>query len=204
MEIEFDDQPKKGKTPGTRMYSPKKSNVKRQERPAHTKAKQKSRAVQDVDATVVDEEGYRIRLSEDQDNPLARVGVMFSAFLLAAMILFMLFGYEQITRAYADVNALTDEIELTQLRITALEVEIECAVTIQQAQEAAEAANMRYPTQGQYVKIGERIPFSGALTPAEPASGTADDGTAGTPDITPEGTPGAEPQPPDDGQEPEQ
>lgn len=190
MEIEFDKKAKKSKTPGTRMYSPNKSRAKRPDRQAQDKNRQKGRAAQ-VDDTVVDEEGYRIHLAADADNPLARVGVMFSAFLLAAMILFMLFGYERITRAYADVNTLTDEIELTRLRITALEVEIECAVTIQQAQEAAEAAHMRYPTQSQYVKIGERIPFAGALAPADTPVDTTGDQSA-----LPENTDAAEPAAP--------
>lgn len=172
MEIEFDDRPEKGKTPGTRMYAPSKKR-KRAEKDARPKTR-RGRPV-DADDTVVDEEGYRIHLSEDVENPLARIGVMFSAFLLAGMILFTLFGYEQISRAYADINTLKDEIELTQLRITALDVEIECAVTIQQAQEAAEAAHMRYPTQSQYTKIGDRIPFSGSIAPV----GDASDGVEG-------------------------
>ena len=172
MEIEFDDKPKKGKAPGTRMYATSEKR-KRAAAEAHAKGKRGKRAVDD---TVVDEEGYRIHLSADEDNPLARVGIMFSGFLLAAMILFTLFGYEQISRAYADINLLKNEIELTQLRITALDVEIECAVTIQQAQEAAEAAHMRYPTQSQYVKIGSKIPFSGSLMPAATTNPTAQDG----------------------------
>lgn len=164
MEIEFDGKRKKGKTPGTRMYATGKKQKQSAKQPV-VDAREKNRK-RSADDTVVDEEGYRIHLSEDADNPLARIGVMFSGFLLAGMILFTLFGYEQISRAYADINTLKDEIELTRLRITALDVEIECAVTIQQAQEAAEAAHMRYPTQSQYVKIGQKIPFSGALTAA--------------------------------------
>lgn len=164
MEIEFDHKTEKGKTPGTRMYSPKKRP---DGRSAPAKGAKRGAAVQ-VDDTVIDEEGYRIHLAADKNNPAARIGVMLSAFLLAGMILFTLFGYEEISRAYADVNILKDEIELTKLRITALDVEIECAVTIQQAQEAAEAAHMQYPTQQQYVRIGDSIPFAGAL----PASNT--------------------------------
>ncbi len=181
MEIEFDDRPGKGVPPGTRMYAPSRKR-KRAEKDARKKNRRGRQP--EVDDTVVDEEGYRIHLSEDAENPFARIGVMFSAFLLAGMILFTLFGYEQISRAYADINTLKDEIELTQLRITALDVEIECAVTIRQAQEAAEAVHMRYPTQSQYTKIGDRIPFSGSVAPA---GGTSDGaGQSAAPQDTPQ------------------
>ena len=189
MEIEFDKKAKKSGSPGTRMYAPTKAD-KKAAREQAVKAKARRGKGVDPDDTVVDEEGYRIRLSEDEDNPLARIGMIVSAFLLAGMVLFMLFGYEQISRAYADINTLNNEIELTKLRITALDVEIECAVTIQQAQEAAEAAGMRYPVQGQYLKIGERIPISGAA-PQTDTTGAA------VPQTTPQGGDAAQPEPTD-------
>ena len=89
------------------------------------------------------------------------------------MVLFTLSGYERISRAYADINALNKEIELTELRINELEVQIECAVTIQDAQKVAEAYGMRYPENDQYVRIGDPLPFDNSL-PSPTGSPKAD------------------------------
>ena len=68
---------------------------------------------------------------------LGRIGLIISGFLFAGMVLFTLSGYERISRAYADINALNSEIDSTSLRINELDVQIECAVTIQDAQQVA-------------------------------------------------------------------
>ena len=78
------------------------------------------------------------------------------------MLLFTLSGYERIARAHADINLLNEEIDVTELRILALDVAIECAVTIQDAQAAANTYGMQYPTQDQYVRIGDSLPISGS------------------------------------------
>lgn len=102
-----------------------------------------------------------------------RVVIMACTFVFAAMVIFVLSGYERITRAYADINILTSEIEKVNLHISELNVSIECAVTIEQAEAAAQAAGMTYPTQNQIYSPGERIPLpvSGAVNPAEPSEG---------------------------------
>ena len=100
-----------------------------------------------------DDEGFKIHSFENDENPLQRIGMMVCGFLLAGMLLFILSGYERISRAYADVNALNEEIELANLRIIGLDVEIECAVTIQDARQAAENAGMQYPDPEQLVKL---------------------------------------------------
>ena len=104
---------------------------------------------------------------------LGRIGLLISGFLFAGMVLFTLSGYERISRAYADINALNKEIELTELRINELEVQIECAVTIQDAQKVAEAYGMRYPENDQYVRIGDPLPFDNSL-PSPTGSPKAD------------------------------
>ena len=86
---------------------------------------------------------------------------MFSGFLFAGMVLFTLTGYERISRAYADINTINNAIEQSKLRIKALDVQIECAVTIQDAQTAAEAYGMCYPAQSQHVRIGSPIRIAG-------------------------------------------
>ena len=173
MEIQFDDEPKKGRTPGTRVYAPADAAS-----GEPTRRKRRTAAAPEVE-TVVDEDGFRIRVPTDEIRPASRIGLIICAFVLAGMILFMLTGYEKISRAYADINTLTDEIELTELRIAELDVSIECAVTIAQAQEAAQNAGMTYPTQSQYVRIGSAIPTASAsLAGSAPADGAGAANTA--------------------------
>ena len=113
------------------------------------------------------EDGYRVRAAGRDTGILARIGIIFSGFLLAAMILFTLTGYERITRAYADVNTLNSAIDETNLRIAALDVQIECAVTIRDAQDAAERFGMQYPSPSQYVRVGDYIPTAVTTLPTD-------------------------------------
>lgn len=96
----------------------------------------------------------------------SRIGIMFCAFVFAGMLVFVLSGYERISRAYAAINTLNDAIAEIQLHINALEADIECAVTIEDAQKYAESHGMRYPTQSQYLQSGSTIPVTGSSTPA--------------------------------------
>ena len=105
----------------------------------------------------------------------ARIGIMFCAFVFAGMLVFVLSGYERISRAYSGINELNDEIEQIRLRINTLEADIECAVTMEQAQAYAESRGMRYPTQSQYLQSGSPIPVTGGTSPA----GDAPDGGDG-------------------------
>ena len=162
MDIRFEEDRKKGKSPTTRLNIPTKEEIE--------KATERTARVQ-TSARSAREPGVRVEKREI--SGLGRVGLIISGFLLAGMVLFTLAGYERISRAYADINTLNDEIELTELRINELDVQIECAVTIQDAQKVAEAYGMQYPEKGQYVKIGDPLPFSNS-TPAITESG---DGT---------------------------
>ncbi|MEN6634366.1 MAG: hypothetical protein ABFC56_00770 [Clostridiaceae bacterium] len=139
-----------------------------------------------------------VRVNKPEMSSLGRVGLIISGFLFAGMVLFTLSGYERISRAYADINALNNESDTTDLRINELEVQIECAVTIQDAQKVAEAYGMRYPEKNQYVRIGDPLPFDNTT----PAPTTIPEGGATTaPETTPEptstsGTSGGGEQPP--------
>lgn len=165
MEIQFNGDAPKGKTPGTRVYAP--AGADREPTPRKRRAAAEPEVI-----TVTDEDGFKIRVPKDEIKPASRIGLIFCAFLLAGMILFMLTGYEKISRAYADINTLNNEIELAELRIAELDVSIECAVTITQAQEAAQKAGMNYPTQTQYIRIGSAIPVTSAsLAGSAPADG---------------------------------
>lgn len=125
-----------------------------------------------------------VRVEKPELNPLARIGLILCGFIFAGMVLFTLAGYERITRAYADINTLNGEIEESKLRINELDVQIECAVTIQDAQAVAEQYGMQYPEKTQYVKIGDALPFSGSdptmLSGSDPTVDTPADTTTTT------------------------
>lgn len=115
---------------------------------------------------------------------LGKLGMVFCAFIFAGMVLFILMGYEKIARAYSDINTLNNSIDQSKLHIKELDVAIECAVTIDQAQQAAQKFNMQYPTKSQYQLEGGTI----AITATTPTGDGTGDGDTATGDNT---TPGA-------------
>lgn len=175
MDIRFDSEPKKGQTPTTRLHMPNKEtadDTERRSESRQSRSKSASRAAQEP----------HVRVEKPELNPLARIGLILCGFIFAGMVLFTLTGYERISRAYADINALNTEIDATKLRINELEVQIECAVTIQDAQKVAEAYGMQYPEKKQYVKIGDSLPFSGSDYPTEPNTAPTESPTTPAPD----------------------
>lgn len=168
MDIRFEDDRKKGRSPTTRLYMPTKEEQDAYEaRAAETRSTRPRSG-----AKSARESGVRVKKQES--SSLGRIGLIISGFLFAGMVLFTLSGYERISRAYADINALNAENDLTDLRINELQVQIECAVTIQDAQKVAEAYGMRYPEKSQYVRIGDPLPFDNSTPPptTSPTGGT--------------------------------
>ncbi len=127
-------------------------------------------------------EGRRER-TVTEVTQLGKFGMVFCAFIFSGMVLFVLMGYEKIARAYSDINTLNNSIDEAKLHIKELDVAIECAVTIDQAQEAAKKFNMQYPTKSQYQLEGGTIAIS-ATTP--PETGTGDGDTAAGGNTTPD------------------
>ena len=169
MDIRFEDDRKKGRSPTTRLYLPAEEVEKAQQaQQSQAQMKRNPRARSGGKAAP-----SGIRVEKPEMTSLGRIGLLISGFLFAGMVLFTLSGYERISRAYADINALNNEIDLTDLRINELEVQIECAVTIQDAQKVAEAYGMRYPEKNQYVRIGDPLPFDNSL-PSPTGSPKAD------------------------------
>ena len=161
MDIRFEDDRKKGRSPTTRLYLPAEEVEKAQQaQQSQAQTKRNPRARSGGKAAP-----SGIRVEKPEMTSLGRIGLLISGFLFAGMVLFTLSGYERISRAYADINALNNESDTTDLRINELEVQIECAVTIQDAQKVAEAYGMRYPEKNQYVRIGDPLPFDNT-TPA--------------------------------------
>ena len=178
MDIRFEEDRKKGRSPTTRLYLPAQEIEKAQQ--AHqTQTKRTPRTRSGAKAAA--EPG--VQVDRPEMTSLGRIGIIISGFLFAGMVLFTLSGYERISRAYADINALNSEIDLTELRINELEVQIECAVTIQDAQKVAEAYGMRYPDKDQYVRVGDALPFDNSLP--SPSASSADE-TTPTPETTPD------------------
>ena len=176
MDIRFEDDRKKGKSPTTRLYLPNQEEEEPQP-PRESRRRTGRRAAQEPG----------VRVEKPEMTSLSRVGLIISGFIFAGMVLFTLAGYERISRAYADINALNNEIDSTKLRINELNVQIECAVTIQEAQKVAEAYGMRYPEKSQYVRIGDPLPFDNtvATTPATTDENQTQE-TPAAPDTTPE------------------
>ncbi len=103
-----------------------------------------------------------------------------SMLALSGALLLVVFRYYNISRQYAVINTLNEDINNTELRIRELNVGLECAVNIQTAQEAASRLGMTYPTSKQYVRAGDALMIDGAqpetqsapeLPPADPAKG---------------------------------
>lgn len=170
MDIRFDEEPKKGQTPTTRV------NLPNQEEDEQDVSSREGTRRRRGGAASGGADEPRVRVEKPELNPLARIGLILCGFIFAGMVLFTLTGYERITRAYADINSLNSEIDETNLRINELDVQIECAVTIQEAQAVAEEYGMQYPEQSQYVKIGDPLPFSGSTL----ASGSTDTASTDT------------------------
>jgi len=153
VDFSFTDEQRRIDAPSTKVYSPKKGTTGRAGADASDRSR--SRGTLGAEAANKKHEPAPVTVA-------SRIGIIFCGFLLAGMILFTLTGYERITRAYADINTINRAIEATQLRIKALDVQIECAVTIQDAQETAERYGMHYPVQSQYQRIGGPIHISGS------------------------------------------
>ncbi len=103
-----------------------------------------------------------------------RIAMLFAIATVAAAALFVVFRYNRIAGEYLEVNQLKTDIEAAELRVRALNVELECAVSIQNVQDAAARLGMTYPTAEQYVCAGDALPITanagqGAQTPLEGA-----------------------------------
>ncbi len=174
MAARFEKDSRRTKNPGTRLYTPTRDSAAYAYDPETGERTEGIPAQGDGRTRPVP-----IRVQREM-NTLERIGIMFCAFVFAGMIIFILSGYERISRAYADINTLNDEIEDVNLHISELNVAIECAVTIQQAEAAALAAGMTYPTQAQSLQIGDPLPAIGTGTAGTP-SGSDPTTAAGTP-----------------------
>lgn len=176
----FEKDRRRAHNAGTRLYAPTKDSAALSYDP------------ETGDPILTDAEGNTIPsplAAQREMTSFERVSIMFCAFVFAGMILFTLSGYERITRAYADINDLNAEIEDVQLHISELNVSIECAVTIDQAEAAALAAGMTYPTQAQIYNAGDPVPvpstgLSGSFGETDETDGETNEADGETNDNT--------------------
>ena len=183
MESRFrkDSEKRRVKNAGTLLYAPNKETAEAQAIDPETGEPVAT------DAAGVKAAPKRIVAQKDT-SILGWVGILFSAFLVAGMLLFILSGYERISRAYSDINSLNTEIEEIKLHISELNVSIECAVTIEEAEQAALAAGMTYPSQSQILVPGQAIPSGGFRSSSSVPSGSESAGTSETADNADSGT----------------
>lgn len=142
MEIRIEKDKAKGNAAPTKLYAP-----------------EREKADKGGDANGAAEKPRPIERTQTVVRSATKIALVFCAFAFATMILFTLFGYERIKRAEKAIYTLNSDIDDVKLEISALAVQIECAVSVQDAQEAAtERFGMQYPTQSQYVRIGSALP----------------------------------------------
>lgn len=112
-------------------------------------------------------------------RPASKAALVISMMVFSGALLAVIFRYYSITREYREVNELDANIKETRLRISELNIELECAVNIQDAQEAALSLGMTYPQSKQYVKVGDALSIPGERGETDDGI-IADDETGGS------------------------
>lgn len=115
-------------------------------------------------------------------RPASKAALIISMMIFSGALLAVIFRYYSITREYREVNKLDANIKETRLRISELNIELECAVNIQDAREAALSLGMTYPQSKQYVKVGDALSIPGGRGEADDGGAVGDDTGDGEPD----------------------
>ena len=76
---------------------------------------------------------------------------------IAAILIGLVLRYAAITSAYSKVNAMEAKIEESRRRITELEVQLDEAVTLDEARSTALEEGLNYPNAGQIVKVNGAV-----------------------------------------------
>ena len=77
--------------------------------------------------------------------------------MIAAVMIGLVFRYASIASAYRTVNGTQKKIEESQRRITELEVQLDEAVSLDEARLAAAQAGLNYPTAEQVVEVNGAV-----------------------------------------------
>lgn len=78
-------------------------------------------------------------------------------FLIAAVLIGVIVRYSMISLAYSAVNDLTDQIEESKRNIAALNVQLNSALDMNAARDAALEAGLGYPTAEQIIRVQETV-----------------------------------------------
>ena len=105
----------------------------------------------------------RRRKAQPTLSPGSRAALLFSVIVLSGALLFAVMRYYTIVKQHIVVNELQQSIETSGRNIRALNIELECAVSINDVQEAAERMGMTYPDASQYVRAGDALPNAALL-----------------------------------------
>ena len=84
---------------------------------------------------------------------LRKLTMVITVGVAMAAILLTLIRYSNINHQYAAVNTLRNAIDTTKLEINGLNVQLNSAVSLQEAREAAEKAGLGYPKSEQIITI---------------------------------------------------
>lgn len=90
-------------------------------------------------------------------SPMQRVLAVLVICAVAAALLFVLVRYERIADEYAVVNEIKEQIEEKNITLAALNVELQLAVSLDDAKETAQRMGMGYPTADQIHRLGDPL-----------------------------------------------
>ena len=93
------------------------------------------------------------RKQRTMPNLVSVIGVL----TIAAILIGLVLRYAAITSAYSKVNAMEAKIEESRRRITELEVQLDEAVTLDEARSTALEEGLNYPNAGQIVKVNGAV-----------------------------------------------
>ncbi len=93
-----------------------------------------------------------------REAALRRFFMIVTVAVAAASMLLVLIRYYKINTAYAEVNQLKSAIEATKLEIKSLNVELNSAVSLEEARDAATEAGLGYPKADQIITVDPYAP----------------------------------------------
>ncbi|MDO5110728.1 MAG: hypothetical protein Q4E65_00320 [Clostridia bacterium] len=114
------------------------------------------RAVREEKARCAREAQRQARAAQNKaarEAALRRLFMIVTVAVAAASMLLVLIRYSKINNAYAEVNQLKKDIETTKLEIKSLNVELNSAVSLEEARDAATEAGLGYPKADQIITI---------------------------------------------------
>lgn len=127
----------------------------RPEEPGSTEAEPRTRTREPAVKTRV-QKGPSPRQRRKQ-RVLPKVASVACIFLIAAVLIGVIVRYSAIALAYSAVNDLKDGIAESERNIAALNVQLNNALNIDAAREAALAVGLGYPTAEQIVRVRETV-----------------------------------------------